>query len=323
MNRRDAVFSALALGATPFGAWPQGLAGPRRIGWLSEQTPKSSEISMSIVRAQLKELGQVEGRDFVIEGRWGDGKSERLAALARELIALKPAVIFAGTGLAVENLKQATSVVPIVFGNIGEPVERGFVASLARPGGNITGTTFRHEVFGKLVELVRDTLPAARRIAALEHETDPVAKRVTAHFAQAATALGTPLSIVRAQRADDLERAFAELRDLNAQALLLPPQFSPQAKLVAELAIKARLPAFGTLGWFADTGCLISLFNDTALTYARAAVLIDKILKGAKPADLAVESPERFEMVVNLKTARSLGITIPQGVLLRADRVIE
>ena len=322
MNRRDAVFSALALGATPFGAWPQGPAGPRRIGWLSENTPKNSELPMSIVRAQLKELGQVEGRDFVIEGRWGDGKSERLAALARELIALKPAVIFALTGLAVENLKQATSVVPIVFGNIGEPVERGFVASLARPGGNITGTTFRHEVFGKLVELVRDTLPAARRIAALEHETDPVAKRVTAHFAQAATTLGTPLSIVRA-RLDDLERPFAELRDLNAQALLLPPQFSPQAKLVAELAIKARLPAFGTLGTFAEAGSLVCLFNNTALTYARAAVLIDKILKGAKPADLAVESPERFEMVVNLKTARSLGITIPQGVLLRADRVIE
>lgn len=323
MNRRDALMSVLALGALAPSAWAQPARIPRKIGWLSENTRKSSEGSMAIVLAQLKALGQAEGRDFVIEGRWGDGRIDRLPVLAKELIALEPAVIFALTGPAVGALKLATARVPIVFANIGEPVERGFVASLARPGGNITGTTFRAEVFGKLVELVRDTLPAVKRIAALELDTDPVAKRVTAHFERAAAALGISLSIVRTKHVDDLERPFAELRDLKVQAVLLPPQFYPQAKAVVERAGRERLPAFGSLGRFADAGGLISLYNDTALTFERAAVMIDKILKGAKPADLAVEEPERFVMVVNLKTARVLGLTIPQSVLVRADRVIE
>ncbi len=323
MNRRNALLSMLAFSAIAPNAWAQAAKAPRKIGWLSENTRKSSEVSMSIILGQLKALGQVEGRDFVLEGRWGEGNIDRLPALAKELIALEPAVIFAQTGTAVGALKQATTRVPIVFANIGEPVERGFVASLARPGGNITGTTFRAEVFGKLVELVRDTLPATKRIAALELETDPVAKRVTAHFESAAATLGISLSIARTQRVDDLERPFAELRDLKAQAVLLPPQFFPQAKTVVELAGRGRLPTFGSLGSFADAGGLISLYNDTALTFERAAVMLDKILKGAKPADLAVEEPERFVMVVNLKTAKALGLRIPQLVLLRADRVIE
>ncbi len=323
MNRREAILSALAFSAIARVTEAQPAKAPRKIGWLSENKRKSSEGALAIVRARLKALGQVEGRDIVIEGRWGEGKIDRLPVLAQELIALEPAVLFAQTGPALEALKQATARIPIVFANIGEPVERGYVASLARPGGNITGTTFRAEVFGKLVELVRDTLPAAKRIAALELDTDPVAKRVSAHFERAAAALGISLTIVRTRRPDDLERAFADLRDLRAQAVLLPPQFYPQAKAVVERATSARLPVFGSLGLYADAGGLVSLYNDTALTFERAAVMIDKILKGAKPADLAVEEPERFVMVVNLKTAKALGLTIPQSVLLRANRLIE
>ena len=164
---------------------------------------------------------------------------------------------------------------------------------------------------------------APRRIGWLSLDTDPVAKRVTAHFERAAATLGISLSIVRTQRVEVLERAFSELRNLKAQAVLLPPQFYPQAQAVMERAGRDRLPVFGSLGQFADAGGMISLYNDPALTFERAAVMLDKILKGARPADLAVEEPERFVMVVNQRTARAIGIRIPQSVLIRADRVIE
>ena len=164
---------------------------------------------------------------------------------------------------------------------------------------------------------------APRRIGWLSLDTDPVAKRVTAHFERSAATLGISLSIVRTQRVEVLERAFSELRNLKAQAVLLPPQFYPQAQAVMERAGRDRLPVFGSLGQFADAGGMISLYNDPALTFERAAVMLDKILKGARPADLAVEEPERFVMTVNQRTARAIGIRIPQSVLIRADRVIE
>jgi putative ABC transport system substrate-binding protein len=259
----------------------------------------------------------------VIERSGASGKSDQLGDLARALVAGKPALIVAATSGSVSASMAATTTIPIVFAAVGEPVQQGFVASLARPGGNVTGTTFRHEVFGKLVELVRATLPAVRRIAAFELEGDPVSKRVSGRFQDAATALGVKLDIVRTQVGEDLARAFAELRSLKSEALVLSPQYPNQAKRIGELASSARLPTFGSFSVYAEQGVLMSYANDPILPWTRAAVLVDKILRGAKPADLPVEEPERFVMVVNQRTARAIGITVPQDVLLRADRVIE
>ena len=316
------------------GAWAALLAAraaaqpskaPRRIGWLSSATPESQKVTFEAFVARLKELGHVEGRDVVFAQRWSQGRNEKLPELAGELVALKPAVIIAAAGPAVEALKKETSTVPIVFANVGEPVERGFVASLARPGGNVTGTTFRFELMGKLVELIRDTMPAARRIALLEDDTDPVAKRVSNHFQQAASALRYELSIVRVKQPDELERAFADIAAAKAEAMIVPPTslFFPHAQRIARLATNSRLALFGTLRVFTDAGGLLSYHNDSAEAYRRAAVLVDKILKGAKPADLPVEEPERLALVINMKTAKALGIKVPQSILLRADEVIE
>ena len=212
---------------------------------------------------------------------------------------------------------------PIVFTNIGEPVEQGFVASLARPGGNITGTTFRFELMNKLVELIRDTLPATSRLALLEDERVLVSKRVTMHASQAASALGYKLNVVRAKGPDDMERALAELVRSKTQVLILPPQYVGIAKQMADLALGARLPTFGSFREFAAAGALLSNYSDSAEGSRRAAGIADKILKGATPAVLLVEEPERLYLAINLRTAKALGIKIPQSVLVRADEVIE
>lgn len=326
MRRRTLILASGAYAVLAAArASAQSTRTPRRIGWLSPFTPKVQSGGIRAFARKLKELGCTEGHDIALEFRFTEGKEERLATLARELVALKPTVILAASGPAVAVLMKETTTVPIVFANVGEPVERGFVASLARPGGNFTGTTFRFELMGKLVDLIRETLPAAQRIVLLHDDSDPASNRVSEHFQRAASALGMELSIVRVKQPDDLERAFAAAATAKADALIVPPTsfFVRHARRVAELAANGRLALFGVLRAYTDFGGLLSYYNDPREAYRRAAVLVDKILRGAKPGDLPVEEPERLSIVVNLRTATALGIRIPQSILLRADEVIE
>jgi len=324
MNRRDMVRALLALGAAPFTVRAQSSKAPRRIGWLSTTSPERNSSTDEAFAAKLKELGYIEGRDFVFERRYAHGHLGELSTLARELIALNPAVIVTASSASVAALKSETKTVPIVFATAADPVEQGFVASLARPGGNITGVTLRSEINGKLVEFIRETLPSVRRIAVLEHESDPVAKRASASYQRAAATLRFQLSIVRVKRVEELKRAFADIARGNAEVLVVPEQslFDSNGKRIAELAMKARLPSFSTRR-FTEDGGMLSYYSDRRENYRRAAVLVDKILKGAKPADLPVEEPDRYALVINMRVAKALGITIPQSILARADEVIQ
>ena len=326
MKRRKFVLASGALAAlTAARLRAQTAQVPRRIGWLGSTTAQGGAALLDAFKAKLKDLGYVEGRDIAFDLRWLDGRVEGAAALARELLALKPAVVVTGGSTPVAALKKETSTVPIVFAGTGGPVEQGFVQSLSRPGGNITGVTVRTEVNLKLLDIVRETLPKARRIALLEHAGDPHAKSSSEAFQQAATALHYELGVVQVKQAEDLGRAFAQATQRKAEAVLVPTfaLFAVHAQKVAELAIQARLPLFGAFQIHAEKGALVSYNSDALENYRRAAVLVDKILKGANPGELAVEQPDRFRLLINLRTARALGITIPQALLVRADEVIE
>lgn len=324
MNRRDALLVVFALGTLPLSSFAQPATPPKRIGWLTPMSPESYKSAIEAFTAKMKELGYLEGRDFVFERRQGDGRVDKLPALVREILGSKPAVIVTGTSAAVAAFRKETNSVPIVFGGASDVVEQGFVASLARPGGNITGVTLRTEVFGKLVQLIRETLPSARRIALLLDESDPLANRFVEGYGQPASVQGFRLSAVRVKRVEDLERAFAEMSREKAEAVIVPQMalLAVNAKPIATLALKTRLPIFSSRR-FAEDGCLVSYYSDIGESYRRVASLVDKIFKGAKPADLPVEEPDRYVLDINLRTAKALGKTIPQSVLVRADRVIE
>lgn len=295
------------------------------VAWLSPVSASDSLGDVTVFRSTLKELGYVEGRDYALEWRYAEGKLDRLADFARELIALKPTVIVTASSAAVATLQKATATVPIVFATASSPVEQGFVKSLARPGGNITGVTLRSEVGGKLLELVRDCLPSAHRIALLEHESDTYTKTSVANYRKNAAPLRYELSVVLVQNAEGLARAFSEVRALKADAVLVPQLslFVQHVKAVAELAQKARVPLFSQFRATTDNGGLLSYFSDTRENYRRAAVLVDKIFSGARPDALPVEEPNRYLLVVNTRSAKALGINLPQALLLRADEVIE
>jgi putative ABC transport system substrate-binding protein len=298
---------------------------PKVVGWLSPITAENQKAMLDLFIARLKELGHAEGRDFRIEARWAAGSTERLAPLAKELVALRPAVIVTSGTAAVGALKKQTAVVPIVFATGGDPVQSGFAASLARPGGNITGVTLRAGINAKLFGLVREALPGSRRVVLLTHESDPIAARIVDNFTRAAPALRYELSIVGVKQAEDFERAFAQAAKHKAQAVVAP-QFSlffPHIGRIAALAVAGRVPLFSTIDGSARAGGLMSYSGDLRENFRSAAGLVDKILRGTKPGDLAVEQPDRFNLVVNLRTARAIGIKIPQPVLARADEVIE
>lgn len=327
MKRREIVLASVASGALVAlgAARVQAQQAVRRIAWLGSGTPETQSELVTAFKAKFKDLGYVEGRDFAIDFRWVGAKPERVLGLARELIALKPALIVTAGSTAVGTLKKETSTIPIVFASLGDPVGQGFVQSLSRPGGNLTGITIRTEVNTKLLDMVREALPKARRIVVLEHEGDAAAKLAQPALQPAALALGYELSVVVVRQADDFERAFAEASRRKADAVLAGTfsLFGLHAQKIAELALKARLPVFGAFRRSAEKGALVSYSQDLRENYRSAAVLVDKIFKGANPGDLAVEQPDRFFLLINLRTAKALGIVIPQTLLARADEVIE
>lgn len=296
-----------------------------RIGYLTLQSkPNASEEAFM---QGLRELGYIDGQTITIEWRRAAEKVERLRALAEELVRLKPELIAARATPPVQAAKNATTTIPIVMLGVADAVGTGFVASLARPGGNITGTTnIMPELAGKRLELLREVLPKLSRVAFLAYGPDPAHKLFVREAQQAAERFGLKFQPLVLTTPDEIENAFSTMTKERVEALLIQPLFSGalgQSARIAQLAIKNRLPTMSDGTGFPDAGGLMLYGPNQADSMRRGATYVDRILKGAKPADLPVQQPTQFELVINLKTAKEIGVAIPQKVLVRADRVIK
>ena len=326
MIMRAALAAALVLGllAAPLAARAQQPpAKTARIGLLFfVPTPLLDEA----FRQGLRELGYIEGQNIAIEYRSAEGKSERLPGLAAELVRLKVDVIVAASPPATEAAKRATSTIPIVFAVSGDPVAEGLVTSLARPGGNITGlATISPELVGKQLEMLKGVAPKVTRVAVLQNPSTglhPVALR---QAEDAARALGVQLQILEARTPSEIDAAFAAMSSQRAGGVLVlrDAMFRAQRAQIVALAAKSRLPAVYGFREQAEAGGLMAYGASVPQLFRRAATYVDKILKGAKPAELPVEQPTKYELVINLKTARTLGLTIPPSLLRRADQIID
>jgi len=331
MKRRSAtralLFGALAFGAVPLVARAQQAGKVYRLGYLSTPTRESVARTVDAFLRKLRELGWVDGQNLVIEYRWAEGNVERLPELAADLVRRKVDVIVAPAGSAALAAKAATSSIPIVMIFPSDPVETGLVASLNRPGGNITGTTLTAgpEIFGKQLQILKEAIPRVSRVAVLSNPADPSFALQMREVEATARSLRIHLQNVEAKGPEEFESAFAAMARERADALLVgaTSTFLAQRTTLAELALKARLPTMLSFRESVEAGGLMAYAVNMADFVGRAAVYVDKILKGAKPADLPVEQPTKFELVINLKTAKAIGLTIPQPLLLRADEVIQ
>jgi len=287
----------------------------------------SSERShIEAFRRGLRDLGYMEGQNIVLESRWGEGKLDRLSGLAAELVRLKVDIIVAGGTEAIAAAQQATKTTPIVMALTADAVAVGFVASLARPGGNITGlSSVGSELYAKRLEFIKQIVPIVTRVAVLWNPANPAHRLGLKVIEGAARSLGVDLRLEEVSEPKELDGAFSAMARARAGALLVlaDDMFFNQLKQIVQLAARTRLPAVYWRKQFVDAGGLLSYGPDNVDSFRRAATYVDKILKGAKPADLPVEQPTTFELVINLKTARALGLTIPQSILVRADQVIQ
>ena len=327
MNRRLVLVVLLAssLLAAPLVAKAQP-AKVHRIGFLSVASSSPMAPRVDAFRQGLRELGYVEGQNITIEYRWAEGKGERLPGLAAELIRLKVGIMVVHGVVAAVAAREASTTIPIVCFACGDVVSTGLVASLARPGGNITGMTSIHpEVSGKRLELLKETVPGLTRVAVLFNPGNPVSGPELKETEAAARSLGLQLQSFAVKDPDGLESAFPSMSRARAGAVIVlsDAMFDGRRKHIADLAAGNRLPAISFSGEFAKSGGLMAYGADVIAMSRRAATYVDRILKGVKPADLPVEQPTRFELIVNLKTAKALGLTIPQSLLLRADHVIQ
>jgi len=311
----------------PFAADAQRLTTVHRIGWLGGGSPPTGpNPSLEAFRQGLRDLGYVEGQNLVIEYRYAEGKFERFPALAAELVRLPVDVIVTGGVNAARAAQQATRTIPIVLAAGGDPVGLGLVASLARPGGNLTGLSLMgSELEGKRLELLKEAVPTVSRVAVLVNPSNSNTVLQWKEMEGAAQSLGMQLHALEVRSADELERAFATATREGAGALMVFRDFltgTLRAQII-HLAAKGRLPVMSEEREFVDAGGLMSYSPSLADLNRRAAGYVDKILKGTKPADLPVEQPIKFELVINLKTAEALGLTIPPVVLFQADEVIK
>jgi putative ABC transport system substrate-binding protein len=319
MRRREFLVTAGSMAAFPLGARAQSGKIPR-VGLLMLGNPDPA-LFLREFREGLRELGYIEGRNITLDLRSAKGSSELLHSQARDLAAIKVDVIVGFQTPSVAAAKQATTEIPIVMCPAADPIAAGFVTSFARPGGNITGmTTATGEIAGKNLDLIREAMPAVRRIAALGNAIDPFHKPFLANIASAAPALGFQIKS-KLTRAEELEAAFTEIVKDGAEAVMVQP--SLPRELASATAIKNRLPLISPSAEFAAAGGLMAYSADTAVVYREAATFVDKILKGRKPADLPVQLATKFLLVINLKTAQALGLTLPPTLLTRADQVIE
>ncbi len=327
---RRAFIGTLAGGllVAPRAGSAQQAAKVARIGYLATNLAPSPY--REAFRQGLRDLGYVEGRNVVIEYRDAEGKDDRLPALAAELVALKVDVIVAAAGtVAALAAKQATRTLPIVFIAVADPVTSGLVTSLARPGGNFTGlSALSPELVGKWLELLKQAVPGVSRVAFL-WQPGVLGERTEKDILKAAEvagrALGVRVQFVEARGPADIDRAFSDMTRARAGALtvLSTPMFGSERRRLLDLAAKSRLPTVYSFREYVDAGGLMSYGSSLADLSRRAATYVDKILKGAKPADLPVQQPTKFELVINLKTAKALGLTIPPSLLQRADEVIQ
>ncbi len=299
-----------------------------RVGYMSVVSRQSAEPLMSIFLRALRDLGRIEGRNLLVEWRWADGKVERLSGFAAELAKLNVDLIVAPQSDAALAAKRATSTIPIVHVVASDPVADGLVTSVARPGGNVTGltTTPSPEIVGKRLELLKEATGASR-VAVLWNPArrNPYVELVQREVNAAARSLGVQLQVLEARGPDGFEPAFEAMVRERAEALLDlgDSVFWLHRHRLAELAAKHRLPTMHPTREYVEAGSLMSYGPDLADLFRRAATYVDKILKGAKPGDLPVEQPTKFELVINLKTAKALGLTIPPSLLLRADETIQ
>jgi putative tryptophan/tyrosine transport system substrate-binding protein len=296
-----------------------------RIGMLFPASPSPAAPFIDAFRQGLHDLGYIEGKQIIIEYRFTEGKQDRLPDLAADLVRLNVDIIVVGGGSATLAAKKATRTVPIVMASAGDPVGTGIVASLARPGGNITGLTLiSPDLSGKSLELLKETIPGLNRVALLTHPSDTSTALMLKETETAAQSLGLQLQILEAGGPEQLENVFgiAKKRGSEAINVLTSAFFGNQRKKIVELVTRTHLPAMYFDRQFVDSGGLMSYGANVAELFRRAATYVDKILKGAKPADLPVEQPTRFEFVINLKAAKQIGLTIPPNMLARADKVI-
>jgi putative tryptophan/tyrosine transport system substrate-binding protein len=326
MKRR--TFMALVSGgllAAPLAAEAQQPSKVPQIGYLGVGSPAEAANRVNALRIGLRDHGYVEGKNISLVFRWAES-AERLPELAADLVRLKVDLIFAPTSIEVEAVRQKTKTIPIVFANHADPVGVGHVASLARPGGNITGLSmFLSEIVPKQLEIMKQALPHMKRISVLVVSTAPSTRPALHAVEASAQRLGLQVLTVPVRRPEDLDGAFAMMvrERVNGFLAVPSPLLRSQRTVVVELSLKHRLPGMFGPKDNVEAGGLMSYFADSDDMTRRAAAYIDKILKGAKPADLPVEQPTKFELVINLKTAKALGLTIPPSVLGRADEVIQ
>ena len=328
VRRRQLLLAAGAYLARPFAAIAQQAGKVRRIGVQTSNGKADPETQSQIAAlvGRLQELGWKDGSNLRIDYRYGEGDSTRAPRLARELLDLRPEVIVAATTTATTALRQLTLSIPIVFVQVPDPVAAGFVTNLARPNGNITGfTNFEFSIGGKWLQAIKECAPKVSRAAVIFDPGNPSRTAYLRAIEASAPNFGVQLTPAGVRNAAELEHeigVFAKLA--NGALIVLPSAVTVQHRdLVISLAARHRLPAIYPYNFFAESGGLMSYGVDLPDLYRRAASYIDRILKGAKPADLPVQQPTKFELVINLKTAKALGLSIPKELLLRADRVIE
>ena len=327
MNRRELMILLGAVAMTaPFGILRAQQKAMPVIGLLGSTSLSSAALFMAALRHGLSEAGYVEGRNLAIEYRWAEGDYDRLSALAADLVGRKVDVIVAQSTLSARAAKIATSSIPIVFTSGADPVTAGLVASLARPGGNLTGVSFLTvELMAKRLDLVSELVPQAKVIALLLNPRITAAEIITRDLQEAARSKGVQLLILKAATESEIDAAFASVVQLQAGALIVSsdPFFASRREQLVALAARHAVPAIFESREFATAGGLISYGTDINVAYRQAGAYAGRILKGEKPADLPVQQPTRFELVLNLKTAKVLGLTVPQAILARADEVIE
>ena len=327
MRRRELIFllggAAISL---PFAAHAQQKAMPV-IGYLGTGSPSPGAANVAAFRDGLSETGYVEEKNVAIEFRWAEGHYDRLPALTTDLVDRKVDVIVTSGGTPPAlAAKSATATIPIVFASVGDPVRVGLIASLARPGGNVTGfSNIAVELIPKQLELLSELVPQATVIAFLVNPNNPGTERFIGGVQEAARTKGVQLPILKARTESEIDAAFASLVELQAGALLISPEafFTSRLDQLAALASRHAVPAIYGFREFAASGGLISYGASLTANFRQAGIYAGRILKGEKPADLPVQRPTKFELVINLKTAKAIGLTVPQSILARADEVIE
>jgi putative ABC transport system substrate-binding protein len=326
-TRRAALVAALALAlfTAPFAAEAQQTRKVPRIGVLAGQSPELAPPILAL-RQGLRELGYVEGQNIAIEWRWAQGKNERYPGLAADLVKLKVDIIVAATTPGAQAAQRATRTIPIVMGFVSDPVAHGLIANLPRPGGNITGLAVpTAEILGKRLQLLREVAPSGARIAVLMDPNNPDNSADLRGTEAAARTLGVQLQVWEARSGGELDRAFTAIARARAAGIIILPStaFVGYRAHIAQLAAKHRLPTSSSGRSFPEAGGLMSYGASQLDLARRAAYFVDKILKGAKPADIPVEQPTKFELVINMKTAKALGLTIPPSLLAQADQITE